>query len=320
LPLIEALNQYTNARACGRFFMGAARRSAELVRREWAGVQRSLMRQEAQEALETMLAADGPIARALGASYEPRPEQAIMARRVMEAMTSRGTLLAEAGTGVGKSFAYLVPAMVRCMLLGEKVVVSTHTIALQEQLVERDIPTLAGVIGPLLAEKFGDRHGGRELFALKPVLVKGRGNYLSIRRLKLAADRAEVLLADADARSQLERIVEWAYSTHDGTLSSLPQLDRPEVWTHVQSDTDNCMGRKCPHYQDCFYQRARAEAETANLLVCNHALFFSDMQLRFMSWERRRRGCGIEFRRRRCGDGECGRVRHSARAPARHSR
>jgi len=268
------------------------------IRRAWDGVQRSGMRQEAQDALEAMLAADGPIARALGPSYEPRPEQAIMARRVMEAMTSRGTLLAEAGTGVGKSFAYLVPAMVRCMLLGEKVVVSTHTIALQEQLVERDIPTLAGVIGPLLAEKFGERHGGRELFALKPVLVKGRGNYLSIRRLKLAADRAEMLLADAEARSQLERIVEWAYATRDGTLSSLPQLDRPEVWTHVQSDTDNCMGRKCPHYQDCFYQRARADAETANLLVCNHALFFSDMQLRIMS-----RGSGGEEDATAGGDG-----------------
>ncbi|MEL7473764.1 MAG: helicase C-terminal domain-containing protein [Planctomycetota bacterium] len=114
----------------------------------------------------------------------------------------------------------------------------------------------------------------------KAVLVKGRGNYVSIRRLRLASSRQDKLFADAASRRSLHVIEDWGYQTEDGTLSTLPSLERPGVWDRVQSDSGNCMGRKCPHHNECFYQTARREMEDANLLVCNHALFFSDLALR----------------------------------------
>ncbi len=207
----------------------------------------------------------GPIAGLMGEAYEPRPQQLDMARGVASALEDKACLLAEAGTGVGKSFAYLVPAIERILNHGEKVVVATHTIALQEQLIHKDIP--------VLIEAFGDDK-------LRPVLVKGRGNYLSIRRLGLASQRAGLLLSDEASRRSLRVIEDWAYQTEDGSLSTLPALERPEVFDHARSDADNCMGRKCSHYEDCFYQSARREVERANLLICNHALFFADLALR----------------------------------------
>ena len=208
----------------------------------------------------------GPIAAALGDGYEPREEQRRLARAVEDTFGEGGALLAEAGTGIGKSFGYLVPAMRRCVEHGETVIVSTHTISLQEQLIGKDIPLLVRALG------VGDR--------LRPVLVKGRGNYVSVRRLKMASQRQDRLIGDAAGRRSLHAIEDWAYRTRDGTLGSLPQLERPGVWDHVRSDSGNCMGRKCPTYDVCFYQSARREMAGGNLLVCNHALFFSDLALR----------------------------------------
>ena len=217
-----------------------------------------------------LLGPEGPIARAMGQGYEPRREQVAMASAVADAMEQRSSLLVEAGTGVGKSFAYLVPAVDRILNRGETVVVATNTIALQEQLVRKDVPLLAASVG---------RTEGW-VGELRPVLVKGRSNYLSIRRLELAAERAETVLRDVESRIALKQVIEWAGETLDGTLSTLPQLERQEVWDQVRSDSDNCMGRACPNYQSCFYQNARREAERGNLLICNHALFFSDLALR----------------------------------------
>ncbi len=217
-------------------------------------------------AAANLLGAAGPIARALGPGYEPRAEQLRMAGLVEQCLADRSHLLVEAGTGVGKSFAYLVPAIVRATIMQETVVVATNTIALQEQLVGKDIPLLQAALG--------------ELGVCKAVLVKGRGNYVSIRRLKLASQRQDRLLPDAASRRSLHVIEDWAYETVDGSLSTLPPLDRPGVWDKVQSDHANCMGRKCPHHNECFYQNARRAMEGARILVCNHALFFSDMALR----------------------------------------
>ncbi|MEM0982710.1 MAG: helicase C-terminal domain-containing protein [Planctomycetota bacterium] len=216
-----------------------------------------------------LLGLEGPIARAFGETYEPRPQQLRMADAVERTLDEQGRLLVEAGTGVGKSYAYLIPAIRRCIEHGETVVVSTHTIALQEQLVSKDIPALVEALG------LGDE--------LRPVLVKGRGNYLSVRRLKMASARQDRLIADAAGRRSLHQIEDWAYRTEDGTLSSLPPLERPGVWDHVRSDSGNCMGRKCPTYDLCFYQTARREMDRGNLLVCNHALFFSDLAMRAQS-------------------------------------
>lgn len=235
--------------------------------------------------IDRVLAADGPIARAMGSAFEIRPEQVEMAKAVARAMGSRSRLLVEAGTGVGKSFAYLVPAIDRCLHYGDVVVVATHTIALQEQLVNRDVPLLARTIG----ESAGDTGGPDSAESaseaewsgsLRPALVKGRGNYLSIRRLELASKRQNRLLGDPAALASLHVIEDWAYDTTDGTLATLPTLERPGVWEYAQSDAENCMGRNCPHYKRCFYQRSRRQAEQANLLVCNHAIFFADLALR----------------------------------------
>jgi ATP-dependent DNA helicase DinG len=210
-----------------------------------------------------LLSDDGAIARRLN-DFESRPQQVEMAAAVERALEQKGRLVVEAGTGVGKSFAYLIPAIKRIVDHKERVVIATHTINLQEQLIEKDIPLLNAVI----PEEFS------------AVLVKGRGNYLSLRRLKLASERQDRLFTDDDARHSLHMIEEWAYQTRDGTLSTLPQLRRPEVWDYAQSDTHNCMGRKCPMFDQCFYQTARRRMEHGQLLVCNHALFFADLALR----------------------------------------
>lgn len=254
-----------------------------------------------------ILGPGGPVGTLLGASHETRPEQLRMAEAVASAMASRTHLVAEAGTGVGKSFAYLVPAILRC-LEGDTVVIATHTIALQEQLVTKDIPLLMKAMGleappadlepeetaddeatPIadpyediasLAEEAASAPRPPNPYPVRPILVKGRGNYMSMRRLRLASQRQERLFADPAARRSLHAIEDWAYETADGTLSTLPQLERPGVWDKVQSDSGNCMGRRCPTYKICFYQKARRRLESSNLLICNHALFFADLALR----------------------------------------
>ena len=210
------------------------------------------------------LGPDGPIANRLGDAYEPRSEQSDMARAVDTALDHGSSLVVEAGTGVGKSFAYLLPAIRAIVERDQRVIVSTHTISLQEQLIEKDIPLLSGVLD---AE-------------FSAVLVKGRQNYLSVRRLALASQRAEQLFSHAPERRTLHQIEDWAYDTDDGSLSTLGSLERPAVWDRVQSDSGNCMGRKCSTYDRCFYQAARRRMENGDLLIVNHALFFSDLALR----------------------------------------
>ena len=216
--------------------------------------------------VDHILGDSGPVAKLLGEGYEPRNEQSTMSLAVERAMADRSHLFVEAGTGVGKSFAYLIPAMMRAIEHNETIVIATNTIALQEQIVKKDIPLISAALA--------------DMGECKSVLVKGRGNYMSIRRLKLASQRRDKLFAENAQRRTLDVIEEWAYDTEDGSLASLPQLDRPGVWSSVQSDSTNCMGRKCPHYNECFYQSARREMEGAQILVCNHALFFSDLALR----------------------------------------
>ncbi len=215
-----------------------------------------------------ILAPDGPIARRLGGRYEQRPEQVEMLKGVSKAMHDRAHLIVEAGTGVGKSFGYLLPAIERVVNspVGkrQRVVISTHTIALQEQIVQKDIPLLQAII----PEEF------------TAVLVKGRGNYISLRRLEQASGRQKELFAEPEMTRSLHVIEDWAYETDDGSLSTLPKLERPSIWERVQSDSTNCMGKRCPTYEKCFYQKARRRIENADLLICNHALFFSDLALR----------------------------------------
>jgi ATP-dependent DNA helicase DinG len=212
----------------------------------------------------SILGPDGVVASRLGA-YEPRPQQLHMAEAVEEAIADKHHLMVEAGTGIGKSFAYLVPAALAVAAAKDcKVVVSTHTISLQEQLVRKDIPFLQGVMPkPFTA-----------------TLVKGRSNYLSLRRLRGSQQRAGAVLAEAGAAAQLQQLGRWSRLTRDGSKSDLGFQPLPAVWELVESDSGNCLGRACRDYDDCFYFRARKQMFGAQVLVVNHALFFSDLALR----------------------------------------
>ena len=210
-----------------------------------------------------LLGASGPVARRLS-GYEPRPQQIEMATAVDHAMAANRHLLVEAGTGVGKSFAYLLPAIDRVVNHSQRVVVSTHTIALQEQLVGKDLPFLNAVV----PEEFS------------AVLVKGRSNYLCLRRLAQASHRQDQLFGSDRLREELWRIEDWAYKTADGSLSDLSPQPAPSVWDRVRSEQGNCMGRRCRYHKKCFYQRARRRMHHAHILVVNHALFFTDLALR----------------------------------------
>src|SRR4051794_5976221 len=166
-----------------------------------------------------ILGPDGLIAKKLP-GFESRPQQVEMAAAVADAIARKRKLLVEAGTGVGKSFAYLVPAILAAAKKDCKVVVSTHTISLQEQLIRKDIPFLQSV----LPQEF------------RPVLVKGRGNYLSLRRLRTAQQKANTLLDTAGAVDQLVQIGRWSRQTTDGSKSDLPFQPYDPVWDLVQSD------------------------------------------------------------------------------------
>jgi len=202
--------------------------------------------------------------------YEHRPQQLAMAQAAGSAITHKRHLIVEAGTGVGKSFAYLAPSILAAAEPNKgkdprpKVVVSTHTISLQEQLMRKDLPLLNSVI-PL---------------EFTAVLVKGRSNYLSRRRLRTAIERMGSLFAGDEEVQQLRRIDAWSKKTGDGSLADLDYRPMPQVWDEVASDHGNCMGKQCPSYDECFYYRARRRMFNAQILVVNHALLFSDLALR----------------------------------------
>ncbi len=214
--------------------------------------------------IASILGPGGAVAKQLG-NYEARRQQLEMADAVAGAIEERQHLMVEAGTGVGKSFAYLVPAILAALADKKcRIVVSTHTISLQEQLVRKDIPFLQRVMP-------GE---------FQAVLVKGRSNYISLRRLRGAQQRSGAMLTDANALEQLSRIGQWAKKTTDGSRSDLEFRPLPDVWDQVESDSGNCLGRKCPDYAKCFYFRARRQIGGAQVMVVNHALFFSDLALR----------------------------------------
>ena len=202
--------------------------------------------------------------------YEHRDEQLRMADAVAKAIANKKHLVVEAGTGVGKSFGYLVPAILSLEENQEstdakrRIVVSTHTISLQEQLLAKDIPLLNSVI-PL---------------EFTAVLAKGRGNYISLRRLHRALEKQNTLFSLIEEQDQLQRLRVWAHQTQDGSRTDLGFNVLPSVWEEVQSDSGNCLGRSCPSHEECHYFKARKRLQNADILVVNHALFFSDLSLR----------------------------------------
>lgn len=214
------------------------------------------------EEIDRFLGPGGALAGTLD-HFEDRPGQREMGLLVARRYNEGGVGLVEAGTGTGKSMAYLVSAALWALRNGERTVISTNTINLQEQLVGKDLPLLQKALGEELTW----------------ALVKGRGNYISIRRARLASATAETLFEN-DRGNEMEGLLKWMKNTEDGSLADLSSPPSPEVWEEVQSDPDACLRARCPHFQGCFFHRARREAAAAKLLVVNHHLLFTDLAVR----------------------------------------
>jgi Rad3-related DNA helicase/REP element-mobilizing transposase RayT len=223
-----------------------------------------IIRRAVTSNLTNILGPEGAIARRIAEKYEHRPQQLEMAAAVEDAFTKGHHLLVEAGTGVGKSFAYLLPAIDYAVKHKKRVVISTHTISLQEQLIDKDIPLLQSVY----PDEF------------TAVLVKGRSNYLCQRRLEQARGRQNFLFDEQRQLDSLWAIEDWATHTTDGSLADLPAIPDRDVWDKVAAEHGNCLGKKCKFYKDCFWQAAKRRMQSGTILIVNHALFFSDLALR----------------------------------------
>jgi ATP-dependent DNA helicase DinG len=222
------------------------------------------------DAISDDLGPNGAIATALP-RYEDRPSQREMAAEVARLYNDGGVGLLEAGTGVGKSLAYLIPALRWAAANRERTVVSTNTINLQEQLVGKDLPFLAGA---LTDQK------------VRFALLKGWSNYICLYRLEQARASGTALF-DQGFATELESLEAWAARTADGSRSDLPTPPRPEVWDEVAAEPDLCLRLKCPLYDKCFVFAARRKAAEADVIVVNHYLLLSDVAVRRVSqnWE-----------------------------------
>ncbi|HEX8851741.1 MAG TPA: helicase C-terminal domain-containing protein [Gemmatimonadaceae bacterium] len=222
------------------------------------------------ERVDADLGPQGPIA-ALHGSYEDRPSQRRMAATIAKLYSEGGIGLLEAGTGVGKSLGYLLPALRWAAANGERTIVSTNTINLQEQLVGKDLP--------FLQKALSDQQ-------VRFALLKGWRNYLCRARLEQARSNEGTLL-DAAERAELATLAEWAEKTRDGSLADLPTPPKPEVWDEVAAEPDLCTRLQCPLYDKCFVYAARREAAKADVVVVNHHLLLSDVAVRraTQNWE-----------------------------------
>jgi len=191
--------------------------------------------------------------------YEHRPGQVDMAEAVWEALRNDGFLLVEAGTGTGKSLAYLLPAL----LLDRRVLVSTGTKALQEQLAQKDLPLCSKLLGR----------------PVRAVTVKGRGNYLCLHYWRQF--RAEPLFASPEEGRYLQKLTDWAASTQTGDKAEWEGIpEELSSWKEVDARSERCLGSHCPLYNECFVVRLRREAESAEVVVTNHHLLFADLALK----------------------------------------
>jgi ATP-dependent DNA helicase DinG len=202
----------------------------------------------------------GPLARSLP-GYAPRPEQLAMAEHVAAALEGRETLIVEAGTGTGKTFAYLVPALTS----GRRVIVSTGTRALQDQLYHRDLPAICGALGR----------------PVRVALLKGRANYLCRHRLEIAEQQAYARGLRREVATALPKVRAWSHVTKRGDIAELPGLGEADpVWPWVTSTRENCLGSECPAFDECFVLAARREAQAADIVVVNHYLLMADLVLK----------------------------------------
>ena len=205
-----------------------------------------------------LIQADGLLCRALK-GFEPRLQQQKMMTNVIDAYNHDHISLIEAGTGTGKSLAYLIPALLWAAKCNERTVISTNTITLQEQLIHKDIPHLLETLN----------------LQLKVVLVKGMNNYLCLRKLEDA--HMELHLFPSEDNQDIEKIEAWRQTTIEGSRSEMPFVSSPGVWDRVGAESEACLHHECPYYQQCYFFKARRQAQEAQLLVVNHHLLFSDL-------------------------------------------
>jgi len=196
-------------------------------------------------------------------SYEPRQAQLDLLDLIIRGFNEDALVMAEAGTGVGKSFAYLLPAAHFALANKEKVVISTATITLQQQLFEKDIPLVASSMGDV---------------KLKSVIMKGRGNYLCLRRLDDVLQEPSLFDFDGD---ELIQIAEWSKKTKTGARAEISFMPSDSIWSGVCSESDLCLGNYCPRRDQCFILALRKEANNAHIIVVNHHLLFADLAARY---------------------------------------
>ena len=206
--------------------------------------------------MHTAFSPDGLLAKS--PDFEYRAEQQRMAVEVGQALEKKRPVIIEAGTGVGKSLAYLLPAVLLALRDKRKAIITTHTINLQEQLIAKDIP----IVQKLVPEPFS------------AVLLKGRGNYLCPQRHSRAMRSTGDLFSTAE-HEELRALWKWKQETKDGTLSDINFSPSPNVWSQVCSEAHVCTPRSCGPESGCFYQDARRAAAEAHVLVLNHTLFFT---------------------------------------------
>lgn len=204
---------------------------------------------------------DGLLSRSLR-GFECRAQQQMMMANVVEAYNSNQIALIEAGTGTGKSIAYLVPALIWAAQYKERTVISTHTINLQEQLVYKDIPHLLNALN----------------LKLKVALVKGMSNYVCLRKLEDA--QMELRLFPSEENEEIEKIDKWKHGTIEGSRSDLPFTPSTAAWDRVGAESEACFPNDCPHQQNCFFLKSRRQANEAQIIVANHSLLFADLARR----------------------------------------
>src|SRR5213075_728641 len=217
----------------------------------------------ARDEMEFDLGETGPVAKA-HPRYEDRPSQRAMATKIAQLYTRGGIGLLEAGTGIGKSLAYLLPALRWAARNKERTIVSTNTINLQEQLVGKDLP--------FLVRALDDQ-------PVRFALLKGWRNYLCLVRLQQARSSGNALFEDG-MQEELDAIQAWSERTRDGSLSDLTIAPRPELWDEVAAEPDLCQRARCAMYSKCFLFKARREASQADVIVVNHHLLLSDLAVR----------------------------------------
>ncbi|MBR6914139.1 MAG: DEAD/DEAH box helicase family protein [Treponema sp.] len=212
------------------------------------------------DSVAACLSKNGPLSKIYG-HYEERPSQVELLKSITEVFNSDSVGVFEAGTGVGKSFAYLIPSMLWAVKNQERVVISTGTINLQQQVFEKDIPLAEKVIGK----------------KIRAILVKGRQNYVCLRRLSEVVNEPDLFSDDMDI---FEKIFAWSKKTKDGSRSDLSFQPPENIWQRVNSESDACMGMRCKHYSKCFVMKMKKDASEANLLVVNHHILFADIESR----------------------------------------